>query len=113
MRLRHAASQALAKVRGEVDESVAMEAEALTRSRTIVLQRKAFRKRPDEPLRTVIEWQRNGRLQNLIKQALKQAGILAGSDHIEVGTLRFGVDRRDLKRACGVIQKVLKANADS
>jgi len=115
MRIRRAATQALAKVRGEVNESTAMEAEAQVKTRTIILRNTGFEKTPDQPLRTVIPEQKSARLYRAICNALKEAGIRYGvGDGIviegEEGFLA-SVRQCDVERACDVIRKLLKTSA--
>lgn len=116
MRIRRSVNQALSKVKGEADEAVAMDAEASARTRTIVLSREAFEKTPDEPLRDVIERQKSARLERMVINALKAAGIRrtgspsANPIDVVIGEFETYVDAEGADRAIEVIRKALKAN---
>ena len=69
MRIRRAATQELANASGEVDETLAMEAEVLADARAATLRRKSFRKQPDRPLREVIEMQKRSRRRQVSKRS--------------------------------------------
>ena len=112
MRIRRAATQELAKVKGDVGESTAMDAEALVKVRTTFLRKTGFRKMPDQSLRTVISQQKLARLYRAIFNALREAGIRYGmSDGVaiegEAGVL-VRVGPRDVSRARQAIRNVLK-----
>jgi len=113
MRIRRSVNQALAKVRGEADESIASEADASAKSRTKRLAREAFKKRRDQPLAVVIERQKTERSWRALKGALRRAGIIpSGTDvRIDVGG-GFGIFVRfeDASRAREIIRKFLRAN---
>ena len=109
MRIRRSANQALAKVRGEIDESVALEADASTRARTKLLGRKAFKKRPDKPLEIVIKQQQTARLRRAVLGALRKAKIpLSSAVGINAGDFDVYVSFEDASRARDVIRKALQ-----
>jgi hypothetical protein len=108
MKIRRSVSQALARVRGDIDESVALEADALTSVRTKLLRQKAFKKMPDGPLHAVIEKQKYRQLCKAISAALRKAkipergGVRVAADGFEVY-----VHQRDAKQAHDVVAKAL------
>jgi hypothetical protein len=75
MRIRRSASQALARTKGEIDESKALDAEALVKTRSILLRRKGFKKVPDRPLQIVIGRQKSARRSRRVLVALRAANI--------------------------------------
>ncbi|MGC2418093.1 MAG: hypothetical protein WA434_10135, partial [Candidatus Acidiferrales bacterium] len=113
MRIRRSVNQALANVRGEVDESVALGADASVKARTKLLGRKAFKKRPDKPLGVVIEKQKTERYWRAIKGALRRAGIIPSGTDVRIDVGRgFGTFVRfeDASRAREVIREFLRDN---
>jgi len=115
MRIRRTANQALAMIKGDVDESRAMEAEALVKTKSIVLRRTGFEKTPDRPLGIVIEEQKSARLQQQIMAALRKANIpakyapLGCEFDVEAGDIRLMVDSKDASRARKLVQKILNS----
>ena len=57
---RRAANQPLTQLVGNVEEDIAIATEAIVTTRTVELKRKGFRKRPDAPLKAVLERKRTG-----------------------------------------------------
>jgi hypothetical protein len=117
MRIRRAATQALARLRGEHDDSAEMEADALVKLQTIVLRRIGFRKMPDQPLRKVLAENGRARFYRAICNALKAAKIQPGLSNgvrieIEDDDSRFtSVRLRDVVRACHAIRGALERNS--
>ncbi len=111
MRIRRSVNQALAKVRGEIDESVALEADALARVRTKVLRQGGFKKMRDQPLGIVIEKQKYRQVCKAISAALRKAKIpeRLGEVAVVVDGFELWVPRRDADRAHEVVVNVLEA----
>jgi hypothetical protein len=110
MKIRRSVNQALAKVRGDIDESVALEADALARDRTKLLRRRAFEKMRDQPLRTVIEMQKYRQIDKAVSAALRKAKIpeRGGPVRVAVDGFEVHVYQRDAKQAYDVVAKVLQ-----
>ncbi|MFZ0981604.1 MAG: hypothetical protein WAN23_19540 [Candidatus Acidiferrales bacterium] len=114
MRIRRNASQVLAKIKGDVEESRVLEAEALVKTKSITLRRTGFEKTPDRPLGIVIEEQRKARLEHQIMAALRKAGIsfryapLGCEVDVDAGDFGLLVGPGDAFRANKVVQKVLR-----
>lgn len=111
MKIRRAATQELTRLRGDADESAAMDAEALVKTRTIALRNSGFKKIADRPLGFFIERQRRAQRLRAIRGALKTAKIPLGCEaFLAVEGIEVGVNSGDLARACTAIRKLLKTS---
>jgi hypothetical protein len=110
MKIRRSVNQALAKVRGEIDESVALEADALARVRLKLLRQRAFEKMPDQPLRTVIGKQKYRQVCKAISAALRKAKIpeRGGVVCVAVDGFEVYVHQRDAKRTHDIVAEALQ-----
>jgi|SRR5690348_8474143 len=112
MRIRHAAAQALAQIKGAADDSVASEAEALAKARTIALRKAGFRKVPDQPIRNVIDRQGRDWRRRAVVNALKAAEIPLGNEVlIEVADVEVRVSSENARRACEVLRALLEKSS--
>jgi hypothetical protein len=110
MKIRRGVNQALAKVRGEADESLALEADALARVRTKALGQTAFKKMRDQPVGIVIEKQKFRQVSKAISAALRKAEIpKIGDAKVVVDGFEVHVPHRDADRAREIVAKVLKS----
>jgi hypothetical protein len=110
MKVRRAVSQALAKVRGEVDDSVALEADAQARVRIEALGQTSFKKMRDRPLGIVIEEQKYRHVSKAISAALRKAKISEiGGITVMVDGFEVRVPHRHAERAHKIVAEVLRS----